>query len=843
MRFGRVGAAVGAFALVGGTSVIGLPATPAHAVAAPEEAQVPSIVQQVVSRLTTPPPGPPARAQFLSNDFVHVDADGRIELTFSAAHETGKGEEAALAALGATDIQSLHLPASLGIDTGMVQAWVPADKVATAARLPWVKALTTPDYGHVDVGSVTSEGVAFHGADVAQAAGTNGAGVNVGVVSDGVSSIAASQALGDLPNTVNVLNAGSGDEGTAMLEIVQDMAPGAGLLFNGTGGTVQTHVNALNNLVANGANVIAEDIPFDSEPAFQKGLAAQTAENIAAAGVSVHSSAGNLGASHAARVTATGTGQKPDGTSNSFAGCPKTPDNVVDIDPGPGTAFDISLGTGQTLSAVLQWSEPRAIFPTVGKGGFTDLNLYVMNAGLTQCLASSTSTQANGVGDTIEQVSFTAGSSQTVKLVVDVEGTSSAVTAPTIDLRWRGGSPVDPTTRAGSLNPDSNYTGLATSAAAINAVSGNIEGFSAGGPVQLGSTTTCPGGGAGPCTGVAGGGLTSTQGPTWGAADGVQVTGVGGFGSPFFGTSAAAPHAAGCEALVRQTQPGMTVAQAIARLKAGAIDQPPAGVDNVTGVGKLICVAQPAISTSATSGTFTATTGGSVTDTATLSAGFAPTGTITFQAFGPNSPVCGTPAVFTSTKPVNGNGAYTSDPLTAAGEGQYRWVVTYSGNTNNLPVTSPCNAPNETSTVQSICSAIPPPGTLPGNNIVIASPGQLTVGTPGNDVIYGTSGDDQISGGGGDDVIFAGGGNDWVSGGDGNDTLCGGDGNDRLIGDAGDDLIVGGTGNDDLAGVGGNDRIIGGTGTVRIDGGDGTDVCTPGTGVGSATARCESIVP
>src|SRR5439155_7910256 len=141
-------------------------------------------------------------------------------------------------------------------------------------------------------------------------------------------------------------------------EIVNDMAPGAGLLFNGTGNSVATHVNALNNLVTNNANVITEDIPFDAEPAFQVGQAAQTAENIAAAGVPVHSSAGNQAQRHTARVTAAGSGGGPDGTTFGATppGCANNPDNVVDIDPGAGTAFDVTLGTGGG-SFTLQWSE------------------------------------------------------------------------------------------------------------------------------------------------------------------------------------------------------------------------------------------------------------------------------------------------------------------------------------------------------------------------------------------------------------------------------------------------------------------------------------------------------
>ena len=168
------------------------------------------------------------------------------------------------------------------------------------------------------------------------------------------------------------------------------MAPGATLLFNASGGGVINHVNAINNLVANGANVIAEDIAFDAEPAFQQGLTTATAEAIAAAGVSVHSSAGNRGRNHAARVSAVGTGSTPDSvgfTTTPPTGCTNTPDNVVAIAPGGDTTFDVILGTNTRFT--LQWSEPRAIFPTADQGGFTDLNLYIMDAGLTQCLGES----------------------------------------------------------------------------------------------------------------------------------------------------------------------------------------------------------------------------------------------------------------------------------------------------------------------------------------------------------------------------------------------------------------------------------------------------------------------
>jgi len=584
-------AAVGAVVLSLAVGFGPASAAPAPGAAAstpdPVAAKVPSLVRQQAAKLRAEQSrsgsttlSTKARRD-LGADLVGVDAGGGLDLQLHATAAVGAAQLAQLRGLGVTvrssSAQFAAVPGAALPQAGLVHAAVPVDKLDAVAALPWVAAVRPVSRPQVDAGPITSEGVALHRADIAQRIGLNGRGQRVGAMSDGVTHLADSVAKGELPADVQVLDPGDGDEGTGMLEIVHDQAPGAKLLFTGTGETLEDHVGGLRALAAAGANLITEDLAFDDEPAFQQGLAAATAESLARSGVFFSSSAGNLGARHTPRVPAIGTGRTPDDVSDAAFGtaCGPVPHNAVAVAGGTDNSFDLLLGQDGLILATLQWSEPRAIFPTEGQGGFTDLNLYLMDAAGTTCLASSTGVQANGVGDTIEQFIYenTTGVAQPAKLVVDVQGTSSAVTPPILDLRWRalsaGVQTIDPPERAGSMNPDSNYLGFATSAGAVNAsvsvdpAVAPLEAYSAAGPTQVVTTTRCAGGKPGPCRGIAGPGARTFPAPYWVASDGVSVSGAGGFGSGtcpttvqgacrFFGTSASAPTAAGVAALTRQ---------------------------------------------------------------------------------------------------------------------------------------------------------------------------------------------------------------------------------------------------------------------------------------------------
>jgi hypothetical protein len=97
-----------------------------------------------------------------------------------------------------------------------------------------------------------------------------------------------------------------------------------------------------------------------------------------------------------------------------------------------------------------------------------------------------------------------------------------------------------------------------------------------------------------------------------------------------------------------------------------------------------ISQATPTFSTAPSAGV----AGSPMTDTATVSGGFNPTGTVSFNLYAPGDTSCTTP-VLTSTNPLIG-GSATSDPFTPSAVGTYNWVASYSGDANNTAASSTC---------------------------------------------------------------------------------------------------------------------------------------------------------
>ena len=425
-----------------------------------------------------------------------------------------------------------------------------------------------------------SEGDVTHRADLARSTfGVSGAGVKIGVLSNGVNSLAALQASGDLP-PVTVLpgQAGSGDEGTAMLEIVHDLAPNAQLFFaTGSGGPAAMAQN-VRDLRAAGCDIIIDDNFYVVESPFQKGQSASVVSTTN--GGVIQEAINAISASGALFFTSAGNGGNlNDGTSGTWEG------DFVDggaatvetgrlHDFGGGTNHDTVTAVGS--AAALFWSDPLG-------ASSNDYDLYVLNASGTAVVAASNNVQT-GTQDPYEQVPAPAVNSRLV--IVRHSGVGRFLHLST----YRGHLAI---ATAGETHGHS-------APAAANALRRRRDARRAGIPVSilLGVDTSRP---SAPTalaafffqadgSAITPGNLSATGGqlvqkPDIAAADGVSCAAPG--FATFFGTSAAAPHAGAIAALVKSANPALTPAQIRTLLISNAIDVEAAGVDRDSGAGVL----------------------------------------------------------------------------------------------------------------------------------------------------------------------------------------------------------------------------------------------------------------
>lgn len=122
--------------------------------------------------------------------------------------------------------------------------------------------------------------------------------------------------------------------------------------------------------------------------------------------------------------------------------------------------------------------------------------------------------------------------------------------------------------------------------------------------------------------------------------------------------------------------------------------------------------------------------GAPISDTAVLSGGAAPTGSITFQLYGPADPNCMGNVAFTSTVSVSGDGTYRSGVDTPTHPGLYEWVASYRGDANNVPVPGACPAAGQSSVV---LVSVP--------TLVATSPASSPTGSPLTDTVLLAGGD------------------------------------------------------------------------------------------------------
>ena len=527
--------------------------------------------------------------------------DSRVAVELKRGTASGTREVDIRGAVSARKLRDLGAVIR-AVTKASVRAAVPVDKLETIARWPevkridesvgaitatirppgWTPSEKTPERRRA--APVVSEGDAAHAADIARAqARVSGVGVKVCVLSDGVDSLADSQAAGELPD-VDVLpgQAGEGDEGTAMLEIVHDLAPKAELGF---ATAFESDASFAENIRAlrfdAGCDVIADDVLYFNESPFQDGPIAQSVNAVTADGALYFSSAGN-------------EGNTLDGTSGNYEGDFADSGQAVgkfagaahDFDPGPGVqVFEpISDASSAGVPVTLFWADRLG-------AAADDYDLYLFDAAGN--VVSFSQDVQDGDDDPYEILGTPGFGGAGLKLaVVKFSGAAKYLQLSALRGRFSDSSSLKAFVSPGVTRGHSAAAAAFSVAAApaadplpfdlepgdppnpsgpfphAFAASQLPERFTSDGPRRMFFPQPAV-----------------RQKPDITAADGVS-TSLEDF-TPFFGTSAAAPHAAAIAALVLSGNPGATSSDVREAFDATALDLAPAGVDARTGHGLL----------------------------------------------------------------------------------------------------------------------------------------------------------------------------------------------------------------------------------------------------------------
>jgi hypothetical protein len=483
-------------------------------------------------------------------------------------------------------------------DGEVVQGLAAPDRDAALRALPYVRRHETPGAPWPAVGSVTTAGDGVHRGPAARAAAPGaGSGVAVGVISDGVERMGASVDSGDLPAGVELVPAGgpaagAGREGTAMLEIVHDLAPGARLLFAAPRTSAEMVV-AIEALAGAGAAVIVDDLVFTDEPKFSDGPVALAARRFARGGGVYVTAAGNFARTHwigdyrSGGPAAIGGGE--------YAG--------IHLFAAKDAGNGVRVPGGGEVLAVLQWNEPFG-----GAGRDFDLVLVREGSGGDAVLAASTEVQG-GSGNPYEALRWLndGGAPADVYLAVAEFQGGGARTRLNLVVFSRSAVALEHVVPGESVFGHAAVEEVLSAAAAPAGAPQAIEAFSSQGP----ATVFFPQ-------------RETRLVPRIAAVNGVEtaVGRSGFFANPFFGTSAAAPHVAGCAAIVRGVAPDG--AGTGAALLATALDVGAEGTDELAGAGLLDCAAAVRLA----SGT------GTPPEIAGLAASFSPTGEVLVSGAG-----------------------------------------------------------------------------------------------------------------------------------------------------------------------------------------------------------------
>ena len=469
---------------------------------------------------------------------------------------------------------------------------LPISAIAALAKSKNLK-FVRPAYFVTHAGLVDSQGDMAMRADVARPLyGVDGTGITVGTMSDSFDCLggaAADVAGGDLPPGIIVLDdtfcTATIDEGRAMMQLIADVAPGANQIFHTAARGQANFAQGIIDLANAGADVIVDDLIYLAEPMFQDGIVAQEVDTVAGMGVAYFSSAGNSGRqSYEAPFD-------PSGQIVNIGGWPVG--EAHDFDPGPAVDIyqRITIPNGATLSISIQWDS--AYFSVSGApGSANDIDIYLIDS--TGAIVEK-SDDYNSGGDPVEILEYeNSDPSPNFDLLITIfEGPDPGLLKyvsfnSKISINEFG-------TDSGTSYGHSNASGAESVGAAYYADTPQfgidpavVEDFSSAGGIPI-------------LFDVAGNRLSAPEvrdKPEIVAPDGTNTTffGIDDGDSDsfpnFFGTSAAAPHAAAVAALLLEADPSLLPHEVYAALEGTALDMDDpstpgfdSGFDYVTGYG------------------------------------------------------------------------------------------------------------------------------------------------------------------------------------------------------------------------------------------------------------------
>lgn len=434
----------------------------------------------------------------------------------------------------------------------LAAGWITPRKLADLSVLDAVRFIRTVFLPTTSSGLIQTPGDSIQRTkDVREVYGEYGAGIKIGIISDGVDSRLTAQQSGDLPDDgfgLTVLrNSRGGEEGVAMMEIIYDMVPEAELFFHDCGSNVLDFNDAIDELVKAGCRIICDDIIWTRQPFFEDGEIAQHIDSVLKENDIIYiSSAGNNGKKHYQGMYR----KKSTGNEHNFDGGSGLEDLYVKIN------------ARGAIVVVLQWDDKFGISEN-------DYNLFFYNSQGKTLVASSINVQ-DGDDDPLEYFTFIAP--ETGDYTLTVEKVNGEDRELEIFLYTFNSSVYEI-----NVNPEDAVFGHAAhhdviAVGAINAADdecNDIEPFSSQGP----STIVYPE-------------KIKRAKPDICGIDGVAVTGAGGFPSTFFGTSAAVPHIAAIMAQLWAQSPTSSRDQIKDWILNSAVDLGDEGHDNVYGTGR-----------------------------------------------------------------------------------------------------------------------------------------------------------------------------------------------------------------------------------------------------------------